>query len=66
MKIVNEMPDRGKFAAVWTGSSGIWTSSLKWEDGELFEYNDNSDNFYSTSFPKNVCVIDEIIYVVEE
>jgi len=38
MILLKEMPTSGQFVAVWEHNNRIWCSTYYWQDGELFEW----------------------------
>lgn len=45
MKIVNEMPTEGQFIRIWIHAGLVWSSTAKWEDGVIYEYDDINDEY---------------------
>ena len=45
MKEVNEIPKEGQFVAMWNFRGNIWSGVFRIEDGEIFEFNDNENEF---------------------
>lgn len=45
MNKVNEMPESGQFVMTWKYNDLPWSQTMRWVDGVLFVYNQNSDDW---------------------
>lgn len=46
---LDEIPDSGQFVSIWCHNGQMWSSTMRWIDGVLFEFipegADNSEHF---------------------
>jgi hypothetical protein len=45
MTEVFKKPKTGQFVAVWTHGWEVWSGTFRYEDGELFNYEESQDKF---------------------
>lgn len=45
MKEQTEMPTNGQFVAVWVYDGKTWSTTYKWENGDLLRYDETEDIF---------------------
>lgn len=48
MKRVREMPKEGQFICIHENGGHMWSSTLRWVNGELLEYDGCEDCFYES------------------
>ena len=46
---LDEIPDSGQFVSIWCHNGQMWSATMRWIDGVLFEFipegDDNSEHF---------------------
>lgn len=45
MKVLDEMPKKGQFVAVWFVGGVPFSATLKWVDGQMKSYNHTNDHW---------------------